>query len=471
MQKLRSKLIVSVLSAGFALVGTQAKGDPPAPVPAVVTTVPGPCTTTSVPASLTGTLSSTGGSKQDPYVDLRSPVTGSEGLNCTHRFVVDVVNAMNPPPAPLQNWLTKFSVQGVYISVPQAQAACTALKLDSELWGERLGQWTKLHTDHQEGKWHAAGSCETPSIEHVISMPTKNFGFERYRVAATNGHIVRVQAQIVGPKPTLSHMQVVTQHGAARPNPDILYAGEPLRVNFVGNIDNHAGSDVCSYTVTTEHLSNKHKTESHFDRFMVQSMPTLAERGEYRIVAEATAKDALPHCQGKAEKVVNLHDARAAWITDVALTAGGVHFNAHDQGAYPQFCANCTSVFSPAHNIALLRITPVIQFGDGKTWCNYKIDQKFENDSRSHGGHYLKGPALPSGSHEEGTAGLTYSVKDSEFPPFLNRWNNNNNHVNVTIVGDAGDPTTPPCNVNAPGGHISKSITFTDNEKLPWATQ
>jgi hypothetical protein len=184
------------------------------------------------------------------------------------------------------------------------------------------------------------------------------------------------------------------------------------------------------------------------------------EPGDYTMHVKSSALDdtnADADCAGEANKKFKLLRATAT-IKDVTLKAFAFHFRAASSDGdlspggeggiyYGQFCENCNSIFSPAHDIGLLKIAPVFTAGQ---MCSYAVIQKFNGKQTSSTVIYT--PNDP-------TAG---AAKDAA--PRLNVYSDNTTTVLVTLVGTSGPGG--PCE-----GTVTKAITVHDDPKLPAVTK
>lgn len=178
--------------------------------------------------------------------------------------------------------------------------------------------------------------------------------------------------------------------------------------------------------------------------------------GNYKLnVVSTTADDGLAPvgCAGHATEYVKLEPA-IAMIKDVRLKEFGYHFNmASDTGhgspggeSLGGHCENCDSIFSPAHNIAGLRITPV--FADGKA-CQFMVIQEVNGTPVSNYPVKYTPGAVFAGDKE----------------PWLNIYHNSKISVKVTIIG------MPIPGLSACDGSVTKTIEVSDDDTLPAVTK
>ena len=184
------------------------------------------------------------------------------------------------------------------------------------------------------------------------------------------------------------------------------------------------------------------------------------EPGKYTLRVKGSSADdaqADHDCQSEASQKFELLRATAT-IKDVQLKAFAHHFNAASSDGYSSpgsdggiyfkdFCNNCNSVFSPAHDIGLLRIIPV--FANGQT-CSYSIIQKYNGKQTS---------ILMVYTPNDPMNGM-----NANKPPRLNPYSDNETTVQVTLIGAQG-----------PGGScegsVTKTITVHDDPTLPAVTK
>jgi len=261
-------------------------------------------------------------------------------------------------------------------------------------------------------------------------------------------------------KPTITGVFAVPEGAgsAARPVSNMFYAGEDLQVNVTGNLPNSAGyGNLCGYTVELENIASGKIVEStkrNYSSFGIQEAGPIASSGEYRVHVIPFKQPNLgpPACLGKADSKVAFYP-KAAWVTGLTLVGFGYHFNGGDDAGIPQWCENCASIFSPAHNTAFLQIIPTAIGSTPGGTCVYNIAEVGGGENRFAGALIRNGqPAVPSDQQS------VYS-KTSK-PPFWNQWGGVSNTVTVTITTEANDGLYPGCNIL--GGKITKTITFTD---------
>jgi|GEM_PF-2697096 len=260
-------------------------------------------------------------------------------------------------------------------------------------------------------------------------------------------------------KPTITGAQIVAEPAgnAPRPNINVFYAGEALKIDVAGNLPNKAGfgGNECGYAIKLQDVTSDNVIRTMtFDTFDIHDVGVVAA-GNYRVyVMPSTSPGGPPACLGMAEIAKVTIYPWAAWVTNVKLVGFGYHFNAGDAAGLYQFCENCTSIFSPAHNTAFLQIVPtVIGSTPGSVGaCAYNITQVGGGQNIVVEVPYKNGqPAVPSDQQS------LYSATSG--PPFWNKWDGVSNTVTVTI-SPGNDSYWPTCNIL--GGKITKTITFTD---------
>jgi hypothetical protein len=267
--------------------------------------------------------------------------------------------------------------------------------------------------------------------------------------------------------PTIVKIQSVSAPpGAAyRPNSNIFYAGEHYSVSVVGNIPNNGGYDpqLCAYRVVVQNIaSDAVATSALFTQFNTWDVGVVQAPGNYRVVADpyqtpGNGGSTAP-CAGAASINSITFLPQAAWITSMKLVAGAYHFRMSDDMAMPQFCQNCDSIFSPAHDREFLGIAPTIQGSTpGQYPCAYNITMKGSRSGTTEA-IYRNGQGNPNDLHFP--TGLN--------PPWWNEFNDNSDTVTVTI-SPGNDELYPPCHVV--GGSITKTISFTNNTNAPWVSK
>jgi hypothetical protein len=269
-------------------------------------------------------------------------------------------------------------------------------------------------------------------------------------------------------KPAITGIQAVAASGqghAARPNSNVFYAGEVFQVNVIGNLPNKAGyaaTNWCVYKIEAENLASHKKTVSQdWNTFDIHDVGLIPEPGEYKIsvVPDTVAAWKEPACLGKAELAKVRFYPVAAWVTDLTLNSFGFHFNMADAMALPQFCENCDSIFSPAHDRAFLGILPAGIGTSPSGQCAYSITANGGGDSRVFEGVIYNGkPVVPK---DQATL---YAANSA--PPFWNMYNVDKSSVTVTISqGQDAGPGWGTCNIL--GGKISKTISINSDPKSP----
>jgi hypothetical protein len=453
---------------------TVAHGDPPVVQNQL-------CTPVTVAPSLTRKMDAANGPSVD---EQRSSTSGYAGLNCTKLWVVDYDNQVSQTPPPSMPWWSLyFHVVGEWGTLPKTEAACKALSLDSQVWAQSGGTWTKAWDIHQNGDWRTGGSkghyCAPPHADYAFPVvppgatskgPATHADHYRVAAASSSGQVL-IRREISAPLGLVAVKKVPVTGGSPRPGPGINYIGEPFQVDVVGNTlnGNATTPNMCSYTITMERLhKKKSKVQKHVKGFVWQLMATPTDPGDYRISVEATKGDPFPQCSGASHMTVRFHDSSLPWLTDIKLEGSGMHFIYGENNNMPEhICSNCSD-FSPPHNIGLLKITPT--FMNARQACSYAIEQRFEDDVRvDYPAYPAQGPLFnPWVDHGNG---YDPDTDESKMTPFLNRWSNSKNVVTVTARGEPGVPGQPPCNINAADERITKTITFTDDDKLPPVTK
>jgi len=252
---------------------------------------------------------------------------------------------------------------------------------------------------------------------------------------------------------------------SASQTPDSARQDEEIQVTVQGSVDNAFHPEKqCGWSLFVVNSGGQGKYVSSGNSFFkYQLIPagTLSgyAPGKYTLHVKSSSKDdaiANVSCKGEANMPFTLLKAVAV-IKDVRLKSFGQHFNAgkghgpHSPGGEAMegadFCANCMSNFSPAHDIGGLRITPVFAAGQE---CSYAVIQKFNGKTTTHPVAYLPG-------NEMAGAGAMSA-------PGLNVYSDDSTVVTVTLVG-APHPfikTLTPCQ-----GTVTKTITVHDDPNLP----
>lgn len=240
---------------------------------------------------------------------------------------------------------------------------------------------------------------------------------------------------------------------------------EAVDFYVTGNVKNNDDPTLqCGWTLFMNSTNGQSKTVTTGSKFtMGQIIPASFfmgyEPGEYTLrVKSSSADDAIANqdCKGEASHTFKLLRATAA-IKDVQLKASAFHFNAassdgyaspgSDGGYFGNLCNNCNNIFSPAHDIGLLRISPVFTSGQ---ICSYSVIQKFNGQQSSR--IVLYTPSDPM------------SGIDAMAPPKLNVYSDNTTTVLVTLVGVPGPGG--PCE-----GTVTKAITVHDDPKMQAVTK
>lgn len=231
---------------------------------------------------------------------------------------------------------------------------------------------------------------------------------------------------------------------------------EPIEFAVVGNINNgNDPSQQCGWTLFLIDPNGQGKPVLTGNKFSAsQTIPagklTSFTPNAYTMRVKSSALDdglANQSCESQADMKFTLKKATAT-IKDVTLFAFGYHFKMASSDGYAspgasanlsEFCQNCNSVFSPAHDIGALRITPI--FSAGET-CSYAVIQKFNGKQSTHSVFY--------------TTSDTMTGIGAQAAPRLNIYPNNETSVTVTLQGTAGPGG--PCD-----GSVTKSITVRDS--------
>lgn len=245
-------------------------------------------------------------------------------------------------------------------------------------------------------------------------------------------------------KPTLQKIQMVAVSGGSipRPNNNIVYTGEALRLDISGNLPNNAGyGNQCGYTVALENTATHVTKDYNFDTFDIHAFGAAPIAGAYSVKATPHPHGNVPGCLGEATANITIHPA-AAWLTGLKLTAFGVHFGAVQDGGYPEFCQNCDSIFSPAHNSALMDTAPTMTPGPS---CAYEIVQNGKATPLV----YVSGSAVPP------------AYPATRVGPWRGKWGDNDT-ITVTVRGFPGLLPLPACN-----GSITKSIKLHEDPNKP----
>lgn len=259
--------------------------------------------------------------------------------------------------------------------------------------------------------------------------------------------------------PTITGVSVIDApaRGTPRPRPDIHYAGEDLQIKVTGT--GPAGAGNCAYSVAMQEESSQQVvTLGSYDAFGTWDLGVVPATpgGVYRITATPYKPPKVASysaCNGKAELARLPLYRNVGWVTGVKLEGLAYHFNAGDNMAMSQFCSNCDSVFSPAHDRAFLGIQPQTFGATPGGTCAYNIVQS---------GNGAPGTIEASYRNGQGLSSLTFPTQLNQ--PFWNMYNSNVQTITVTITV-AHDLAWPSCNIL--DNPITKTITFTENTNLP----
>jgi hypothetical protein len=226
--------------------------------------------------------------------------------------------------------------------------------------------------------------------------------------------------------------------------------------------------------VTIQNLNKsvvQNTMEFIFHTFDIQNVGKVPSAGDYSVTVKPFAypSDKYSPCLGKAELKKVTFYSRRAWVTGLNLVGFGFHFNMADAMGLNQFCENCSSIFSPAHDRAFLGIAPVLigktddPAGLGLKLCVYNITQTGAGDGTPNEVVYKNGqPSVPADNAQ------LYSANSA--PPFWNMYNDDK--VTVTVTISAGNDAGPGyINCHILGGKITKTITFSKNPKSPKVTK
>jgi len=267
-------------------------------------------------------------------------------------------------------------------------------------------------------------------------------------------------------KPTITGVQTIPGT-SPRPNTSIYYAGEDLGVDVAGNLPNNAGyGNLCGYLIEVANTSTGkivESTQRHYYSWGAQDVGPIPDAGNYRVTVSPFKEPNLgpPACLGKGVANITVYP-KAAWVTGFQLTGFGHHFYGGTSGSAwsGQWCQNCDSIFSPAHDSAFMEFNPTIKGITSGGQCAYNV---------TFNGHSFGGNnSMNLGSAQEvvyqnGQPGLPANQPNLYlgYNPYWSQWTDNSNTAQV-IVTPGGDLVIPPCNIL--GGKISKTITFTNNQ-------
>jgi hypothetical protein len=261
--------------------------------------------------------------------------------------------------------------------------------------------------------------------------------------------------------PTIVSLQAVAAPagGAWRPNSNVLYAGDVFQFDVAGNVPNSGGylPNLCAYSVEIRNSKGQLTNQAGFTEFKIWDAGAVAAPGVYSVRAipyTPPGGGGTPPCLGKAEIKVRFYP-KAAWITGLKLVGFGYHFAAGDAAGMPQFCPNCDSIFSPAHDRAFLQIIPIANGSTPGGSCAYGITAT-GTDANEIGGY---------GTIDNGQPAVPVAQQQFFSPtlgaPYWQKLDGTSITAAVTILAVTNFPPYPPCNVI--GGTITKTITFTNN--------
>jgi hypothetical protein len=282
---------------------------------------------------------------------------------------------------------------------------------------------------------------------------------------ACDGNNVSLDVATYPKPPVAPYIKGMYVRGLTSGADDAARTDEPIEFAVEGNINN--GNDPaqqCGWTLLLIDSNGQGKPALTGNKFSAsQTIPAgkLASfaPGMYTMRVKSTALDdglANQSCGSQADKKFTLKKATAT-IKDVTLVAFAYHFNMASSDGYGSpdsnspnlsaYCQNCNSVFSPAHDIGVLRIKPI--FSGGET-CSYAVIQKFNGKQTTHSVFYTIGDAMT------GIPAIS--------APRLNVYPNNETIVTVTLQGTAGPGG--PCD-----GSATKTIAVHDNVALRTVTK
>lgn len=344
-------------------------------------------------------------------------------------------------------------IPGVWFSPPQAYTCPTG--------------YNTFDTAGQNTQWGCRQSGKlalTPSQVGVLSGSQLNVG------AMSGGAATpKPTAPPSTSNPTIVSVQSVVHSGGLwRPNSNVFYAGEQYSVNVAGNIPNNGGYDpaLCAYTVQVINSANKVALSASFTAFNVWQIGVVPAPGHYHInVIPDPNAGAQGPCKGSASLGDVYFYPQAAWVTGFQLSGFGHHFASGTSGdAWSgQWCQNCDSIFSPAHDTSFMEMVPTLQGTTAGGTCAYNVT--FNGHSFDGNNNMNLGTAQEV-LYKNGDPGLPAAQPNlySGYNPFWSQWSGNSNTAQVTI-SPGNDLIIPPCLVA--GGKITKSITFTDNYNIP----
>jgi hypothetical protein len=341
-------------------------------------------------------------------------------------------------------------IPGVWFSPPQAYTCPTG--------------YNTFDTAGQTTQWGCRQSGKlalTPGQVTVLSGAQLNVG-----AMSGGGATPKPTAPPQTATPTIVKIQAVAASGGlARPNSNIFYAGEHFSVDVSGNIPNSGGYDpqLCAYRVVVQSIaSDTVATSAIFTQFNTWDVGVVPAPGDYRVVASpyqtpGNGGSTAP-CAGAASINSITFYPRVAWITAMKLVGFAYHFNMADAMGMPQFCENCGSIFSPAHDREFLGIAPTIigsSVGVPNNTCAYNITQTGNGAAGTMEAIYQNGQGNPNDGH----------FPTSLNPPWWNEFNNGGSTTVTASITPGNDGLYPSCNIL--GGKITKTITFTSNTNLP----
>lgn len=273
---------------------------------------------------------------------------------------------------------------------------------------------------------------------------------------------LKVRIKLAIPKmPTITGLFLapVVSHNAEAWRQD-----EAVDFYVAGNLKNNDDPTLqCGWTLFMNGIGQSKVVTTGSKFTMGQIIPatffSAFEPGDYTMRVKSSGADdtkANQDCKGEASQKFKLLRATAT-IKAVVLKAFAYHYYAGNssgdptpgsgEGRYPQFCNNCGNIFSPAHDIGLLRITPIFVKGQ---ICSYSITQKFNGKQTKSAVIYTPDNAM---------GGIS-----ADAPPRLNVYSDDKTTVTVTVLGTAGPGG--PCE-----GSATNTITVYDDLTLPAVTK
>lgn len=354
-------------------------------------------------------------------------------LGCTGQVASSTLTVIDRPACP--------SPQYAYSSGDDSEYGCRYPSTVQYAAPQALACPT-FYTSFHTGGSEVAYGCRRDGVNiSAMAQPGGN-------VSSASGFTTNAPGDAPA-KPALQKIQMVAVNGGSipRPNNSIVYTGEALRLDISGNLPNNAGyGNQCGYTVALENTATHVTKDYNFDTFDIHAFGAAPIAGAYSVKATPHPHGNVPGCQGEASASITIHPA-AAWLTGLKLTAFGAHFGIGSDGMYPEFCENCDSIFSPAHNSALMDTAPTITAGPS---CAYEIVQNGKVTPEV----YTSGGAVPP------------AYPATRVGPWRGKWGNNDT-ITVTVRGFAGLFPLPACN-----GSITKSVKLSDDpNKAPVIVQ